>query len=103
VEVSLSKFKIALKLSLKSYLYTMSSSIKSPESILAKLGIKELNPMQEQAGKFIRAGRDIVLLSPTGTGKTLAFLLPALEQIDPDNPEIQVLILVPSRELAPAN
>jgi superfamily II DNA/RNA helicase len=78
----------------------MSSSIKSPESILAKLGIQELNPMQEQAGKFIRAGRDMVLLSPTGTGKTLAFLLPALEQIDPDNPEIQVLILVPSRELA---
>ena len=78
----------------------MSSSIKSQETILSKLGIQELNLMQEQAGKFIRLGKNLVLLSPTGTGKTLAFLLPVLERIDPENREIQVLILVPSRELA---
>lgn len=78
----------------------MSLNLKTRETILSKLGIQELNLMQEQAGKFIRIGKNLVLLSPTGTGKTLAFLLPVLERIDPENREIQVLILVPSRELA---
>ena len=59
--------------------------MKNREDILSKLNIKALNTMQ---------------LSPTGTGKTLAFLLPVLEFLDDGNPEVQVLILVPSRELA---
>src|SRR5690606_20572496 len=41
-----------------------------------------------------------VILSPTGTGKTLAFLLPLIERLDPECKEVQALILVPSRELA---
>ncbi len=70
------------------------------ESFLDKFDITALNPMQEKASKTIRSKADVVLLSPTGTGKTLAFLLPLIETLDKDCEEIQILILVPSRELA---
>lgn len=70
------------------------------KSILEKFEIEELNPMQLEAGRNIRRKSDVVLLSPTGTGKTLAFLLPLIGTLDPENPEIQILIIVPSRELA---
>lgn len=69
-------------------------------SLLSKFEITELNPMQKKSAKTIKADKDVVLLSPTGTGKTLAFLLPLVERLDKDCDEIQVLILVPSRELA---
>ena len=69
-------------------------------SILDKFEISALNPMQEAAIKTIKNKSDVVLLSPTGTGKTLAFLLPLIETLDADCAEIQLLILVPSRELA---
>ncbi len=69
-------------------------------SFLDKFGITALNPMQEEAGEVIRTKADLVLLSPTGTGKTLAFLLPLIESLDNNCTEIQILILVPSRELA---
>lgn len=77
--------------------------ITNPMSIsplLQKFEITALNAMQEEAHKAISAKSDVVLLSPTGTGKTLAFLLPLIENLDPDCTEIQLLILVPSRELA---
>lgn len=70
------------------------------KSILKKFEIDELNPMQEEAGRNIRRKSDVVLLSPTGTGKTLAFLLPLVETLDAELDEIQILIVVPSRELA---
>ncbi len=70
------------------------------DSFLKKFDITALNPMQEEAGKTIRMKSDVVLLSPTGTGKTLAFLLPLIETLDKNCGEIQLLILVPSRELA---
>lgn len=73
---------------------------KDEKAILKKLGIALLNPMQESACKAITSYSEVVLLSPTGTGKTLAFLLPIIAQLDPEVKEIQVLILVPSRELA---
>jgi len=78
----------------------MTNSPKNQEEILAKLKIDKLNPMQEEAQAAILSNSDIVLLSPTGTGKTLAYLLPIFENLDVESPEIQVLILVPSRELA---
>jgi superfamily II DNA/RNA helicase len=68
--------------------------------ILQKLGIEHLKPMQEEAFTVIQKQDDIVLLSPTGSGKTLAFLLPLIDQLDPKCEDIQLLILVPSRELA---
>jgi len=69
-------------------------------SILKKFGIESLNRMQDEAFSVIGHNSDVVLLSPTGTGKTLAFLLPLIKKLDPNVSEIQLLVLVPSRELA---
>lgn len=74
--------------------------IKSHKQILDKLGIKKLNPMQIETGNTIDGQSDVVVLSPTGTGKTLAFLLPIIKRLKPDLQEVQALIVVPSRELA---
>jgi superfamily II DNA/RNA helicase len=73
---------------------------KNKEAILAKLGIAALNPMQERANEALRSDDEVVLLSPTGTGKTLAFLLPVIEALDPELQAVQALVIVPSRELA---
>jgi superfamily II DNA/RNA helicase len=78
----------------------MANNIKAQQEILEKLNIYALNPMQEQALEAIDKNEKTVLLSPTGTGKTLAFLLPLLEALDPECKEVQALIVVPSRELA---
>ncbi|MFC2109998.1 DEAD/DEAH box helicase [Bacteroidota bacterium] len=78
----------------------MANIIKEQEEILAKLNIHTLNPMQEEALETINKNANTLLLSPTGTGKTLAFLLPVLAQLDPECSEVQALIVVPSRELA---
>ncbi|MFC2114316.1 DEAD/DEAH box helicase [Bacteroidota bacterium] len=78
----------------------MSNVIKNQENILSKLSITKLNPMQEEAKAAILANPHVLLLSPTGTGKTLAFLLPIIEELDIDCTEIQALIIAPSRELA---
>lgn len=66
---------------------------------LEKLGITALNQMQH-AALNAAAKSDVILLSPTGSGKTLGFLLPLLGLLDADVPLVQALILVPSRELA---
>ncbi|NND77811.1 MAG: DEAD/DEAH box helicase [Flavobacteriales bacterium] len=78
----------------------MEVKMKDQKAILEKFGIKELNEMQLEAHEAILSHDEVILLSPTGTGKTLAFLLPIIEELDPNSKEIQVLILVPSRELA---
>ena len=78
----------------------MANDIKDQQDILKKLNIHKLNPMQEEAIAVIEKTTNTILLSPTGTGKTLAFLLPLIEALDPENPDVQAIILVPSRELA---
>jgi superfamily II DNA/RNA helicase len=78
----------------------MSKKIKNREDILKKLGISELNEMQNEAQFAIHSKEEIILLSPTGTGKTLAFLLPLIAEMSPDVDGVQMLILAPSRELA---
>ena len=55
--------------------------------------------MQQAAISAAKKG-DVILLSPTGSGKTLGFLLPLLGLLDPDMATVQAMILVPSRELA---
>ncbi|TRO65529.1 DEAD/DEAH box helicase [Christiangramia sabulilitoris] len=78
----------------------MGNHIKTQLEILSKLKISELNAMQKKAGEVIKSSPNTILLSPTGTGKSLAFLLPLLQELDMKISEIQALILVPSRELA---
>ena len=78
----------------------MVTTIKTQEEILAKLNIFELNEMQQKAVSVVETTTNTVILSPTGTGKTLGFLLPTLKFIDATKSGVQVLILVPSRELA---
>lgn len=68
--------------------------------ILRNNGITKPTPIQVQAIPMIMAGRDMVGQSQTGTGKTLAFILPILEKIDAAKPAVQALIITPTRELA---
>jgi superfamily II DNA/RNA helicase len=67
---------------------------------LTNLGIESLNSMQLQAEKAILQNKNILLISPTGSGKTVAFLLPLLELLNKDIEGVQCLILTPTRELA---
>ncbi|TYZ21640.1 DEAD/DEAH box helicase [Selenomonas ruminis] len=67
---------------------------------LRNKGIKEATPVQEQAIPLVRAGKDVIAQAQTGTGKTLAFLLPILEKIKPQADVAQALVVTPTRELA---
>lgn len=67
---------------------------------LAAAGIGEPTEVQRQAIPQLLAGKDGVLVSPTGTGKTLAYLLPLLQRIDGAAKEAQALVLAPTQELA---
>ena len=69
--------------------------------VFEKLGISELNAMQQEANEAILRGRnDVLVLSPTGTGKTLGYLLPLVQMIDTESDEVQAVVVVPGRELA---
>lgn len=63
-------------------------------------GIVNPTPVQSAAIPVLQSGEDAIVQAQTGTGKTLAFLLPILEKIRPDRPEAQALIITPTRELA---
>ncbi len=68
---------------------------------LSKLGITDLNPMQQEMLQVARREQRVLLLSPTGSGKTLAYLLPVLQHLQSQTDgQLNVLVLVPSRELA---
>jgi superfamily II DNA/RNA helicase len=67
---------------------------------LSRLGISDLNAMQQDMLQTARKGTSVVLLSPTGSGKTLAYLLPLLQKLDAKSDQLQALVIVPSRELA---
>ncbi|EMA6343977.1 DEAD/DEAH box helicase [Bacillus cytotoxicus] len=67
---------------------------------LRENGIAEATPIQEKAIPVIMDGKDVIGQAKTGTGKTLAFVLPILENIDPNANDIQALIVAPTRELA---
>ncbi|MFP3121505.1 DEAD/DEAH box helicase [Ectobacillus funiculus] len=63
-------------------------------------GLVQPTPVQEWAIPFLLEGRDVVAQAQTGTGKTLAFVLPMLERIKRDESHVQALIVTPTRELA---
>ncbi|PLS18426.1 DEAD/DEAH box helicase [Bacillus sp. M6-12] len=69
-------------------------------NLLRENGITEPTPIQEEAIPVLLEGKDIIGQAKTGTGKTLAFLLPILEKADPESEHIQALIVTPTRELA---
>ena len=66
---------------------------------LAHLGYERPTPIQEQAIPALLEGRDVTGQAQTGTGKTAAFGLPMLMYVDPERPEVQALVLTPTREL----
>ncbi|MEG0798602.1 MAG: DEAD/DEAH box helicase [Acidaminococcaceae bacterium] len=68
--------------------------------LLKLAGIKKPMPVQEQAIPALFAGKDVIARAQTGTGKTLAFLIPLMEKIDPSKKFVQALIIAPTRELA---
>ncbi|KAM3070056.1 DExD/H-box ATP-dependent RNA helicase dhh1 [Clarireedia jacksonii] len=63
-------------------------------------GFEKPSPIQEEAIPVALTGRDILARAKNGTGKTAAFVIPALQKINPKSSKIQCLILVPTRELA---
>jgi ATP-dependent RNA helicase DeaD len=69
-------------------------------SALDDLGYEEPTPIQRETIPILLTGRDLLGQAATGTGKTAAFALPALQMIDASRREPQVLVLVPTRELA---
>ncbi|WP_449438076.1 DEAD/DEAH box helicase [Pedobacter steynii] len=70
------------------------------EKVLENLKIASLNEMQKAAVAASEKGGDVVLLAPTGSGKTIGFLLPVLNNLNVNIKGVQALVLVPSRELA---
>ncbi len=74
----------------------------SPEILKAidKLGFEQASPIQAEAIPVLLSGKDVVGQSMTGSGKTAAFGIPAIEKTDPLQKNVQILILCPTRELA---
>lgn len=72
------------------------------ERAVSLMGFDSATPIQAKAIPVIRTGVDVIARSQTGTGKTVAFAIPAIERVDTheEKPTIQVLILCPTRELA---
>ncbi|WP_058302111.1 DEAD/DEAH box helicase [Gorillibacterium timonense] len=67
---------------------------------LQQNGVAVPTPVQERTIPLILTGKDVIGQAQTGTGKTLAFVLPILEKVDTERDEVQALILTPTRELA---
>ena len=69
-------------------------------ALLQRLGIEQLNPMQEKVLEVAATNDQLVVLAPTGSGKTLGFLLPLLKNLQPEVTGVQALVITPTRELA---
>lgn len=68
---------------------------------LSKLGITELSAMQKKVcHTIINSKQDVVILSPTGSGKTISYLFPLLQLLNENTNETQAVVIVPNRELA---
>ena len=69
------------------------------QQALDELGFEDPTPIQEQAIPELLGGHDVIGQAQTGTGKTAAFGLPLLQYLEPDNDEVQAIVLTPTREL----
>nr|WP_239454412.1 DEAD/DEAH box helicase [Bacillus suaedaesalsae] len=70
------------------------------QEILRTNGIAIPTPVQQEAIPHLLAGKDVITQAQTGTGKTISFILPILEKINPSEKAIQALVITPTRELA---
>ena len=65
-----------------------------------KMGFEQASPIQAEAIPTLMSGRDVIGQSQTGSGKTAAFGIPAVERVNPSDRSVQVLMMCPTRELA---
>ncbi|NML64070.1 DEAD/DEAH box helicase [Hymenobacter sp. RP-2-7] len=74
----------------------------SPEvqRAITDMGYEEASPIQSAAIPALLAGRDVIGQAQTGTGKTAAFSIPAIEGVNGESRDVQVIVLCPTRELA---
>ena len=70
------------------------------QTACSKAGWASLMPVQSRALPYLLEGRDLMVQSRTGSGKTGTYLLPLMARLNPAKPAVQALILVPTRELA---
>ena len=70
------------------------------QKAITEMGFVDLTDIQKQTIPLLLQGKDVIGNSHTGTGKTAAFGIPILEMIDFDEPNVQALIITPTRELA---
>ena len=73
---------------------------KETGELLQRAGLVTPTPVQRQAIPLLLAGKDVIAQAQTGTGKTLAFILPVLAAVDVKKHWVQTLIIAPTRELA---
>lgn len=82
---------------------SLSNLLTAPKEFLGKAwdeaAFEEPTAVQKQTASLILEGRDVQAEAPTGSGKTLAYLIPLLQNIDPDNKNVQAVILASSHEL----
>jgi ATP-dependent RNA helicase DeaD len=69
------------------------------QQALDELGYQDPTPIQEEAIPQLLGGHDVIGQAQTGTGKTAAFGLPLLQYLDPENNEVQAIVMTPTREL----
>ena len=65
-----------------------------------EMGFEEPSPIQSQSIPVILSGKDVIGQAQTGTGKTAAFSIPILEMVNPEEKNLQAVVLCPTRELA---
>ena len=81
-------------------LYSELQCTEAIRKAVERMGFTEMTEVQEKTIPVMMAGRDVIAKAPTGTGKTCAFGIPVVQQIDPDRKAPQAVILAPTRELA---
>ncbi|MDE6893961.1 MAG: DEAD/DEAH box helicase, partial [Malacoplasma sp.] len=69
------------------------------KTLVEQLNIKELNNLQKEVIPVVNKDKNVVLVSETGTGKTLCYLIPILENINLEITDLQCIIVVPTKEL----
>ena len=85
---------------MENIIFTELNLSKEVQRAISEMGFEEATPIQSLAIPHVLAGKDILGQAQTGTGKTCAFGIPAVDMINTNEPGVQVLILCPTRELA---